>query len=203
MSWRIWRFNTISFASKFKLYKSLVTSILIYGCETWTLLADSEKGSKLSKPSTWGTFSVSPTWSTKTNDCAEQDQLPCGFLATFSGNFQETETCMIRAYHTPRQPLQSHPSRHFEGWTTPWSAEEMLDGQLAHKGLLQKRLEENPCWIVRHVPPTTQSVDGLNWTELNWISWSIAIIWCSSKWCLLCKFTHITSVNTLLSPPPF
>ena len=27
---------------KFKLYKSLVTSILLYGCETWTLLADSE-----------------------------------------------------------------------------------------------------------------------------------------------------------------
>ena len=40
---RIWRCNTISFASKFKLYKSLVTSILLYGCETWTLLADSEK----------------------------------------------------------------------------------------------------------------------------------------------------------------
>ena len=65
MSWRIWRFNTISFASKFKLYKSLVTSILIYGCETWTLLADSEKGSKLSKPSARGNFSASPTWSTR------------------------------------------------------------------------------------------------------------------------------------------
>ena len=39
----IWRRNTISFASKFKLYKSLVTSILFSGCETWTLLADSEK----------------------------------------------------------------------------------------------------------------------------------------------------------------
>ena len=29
---RIWRCNTISFASKFKLYKTLVTSILLYGC---------------------------------------------------------------------------------------------------------------------------------------------------------------------------
>ena len=37
---RIWRCNTISFMSKFKLYKSLVTSILLYGCETWTLFAD-------------------------------------------------------------------------------------------------------------------------------------------------------------------
>ena len=29
---------------KFKLYKSLVTSILLCGCKTWSLLADSEKG---------------------------------------------------------------------------------------------------------------------------------------------------------------
>ena len=35
--------NTISFASKLKLYKSLVTFILLYGCEAWTLLADSEE----------------------------------------------------------------------------------------------------------------------------------------------------------------
>ena len=33
---KIWRCNTISFASKFKLYKSLVTSILFLGCETHT-----------------------------------------------------------------------------------------------------------------------------------------------------------------------
>ena len=44
---RIWRCNTVSFASKFKLYKSHVTSILLYGCETWTLHADFKKGSRL------------------------------------------------------------------------------------------------------------------------------------------------------------
>ena len=32
-----------SYASKFKLSKSLTTSVLLYGCETRTLLADSEK----------------------------------------------------------------------------------------------------------------------------------------------------------------
>ena len=46
---RIWRCNTISFGGKFKLYKSLVTPILLNGCETWTLLTDSEKRSRLSK----------------------------------------------------------------------------------------------------------------------------------------------------------
>ena len=35
---RFGRCNTISFASQFKLY-----SLLLYGCETWTLLAASEK----------------------------------------------------------------------------------------------------------------------------------------------------------------
>ena len=39
---RIWRCNT-SFASKSNLCKSLVTSIFLCGCETWTLLADFEK----------------------------------------------------------------------------------------------------------------------------------------------------------------
>ena len=38
---RVWRCNTGSLTSKFRLHKSIVTSILLYGCETWTLLADS------------------------------------------------------------------------------------------------------------------------------------------------------------------
>ena len=32
---RIWWCNTISFTSKLKLYMPLVTSVLLYGCETW------------------------------------------------------------------------------------------------------------------------------------------------------------------------
>ena len=39
------------------------------------------------------------------------------------------ETCMVRACHTPQQPIQNHPSGHPGGWVTLWSAEEMLDGQ--------------------------------------------------------------------------
>ena len=62
---RIWRCNTMSFASKFKFYKSLVTSILFHGCVTRTLLADPEKGSSLSKPSAWGNLSASPSRSTR------------------------------------------------------------------------------------------------------------------------------------------
>ena len=39
---RIWK-SSISFYTKFLLYKSLVLSIFLYGCESWTLLADTEK----------------------------------------------------------------------------------------------------------------------------------------------------------------
>ena len=63
---------------------------------------------------------------------------------------------MVRACHTPREPLENHPSGHLEVWATPWSAEETLEGQhqrvdipaharTSHKGLLQKRLEEELC----------------------------------------------------------
>ena len=63
---------------------------------------------------------------------------------------------MVLACHTPRQPLQNHPSGHLGGWAALWSAEEMFDGQhqtvdvpaharTAHEGPPQKRLEEDLC----------------------------------------------------------
>ena len=74
------------------------------------------------------------------------------------GNLQGSDMLLLLSSlcHTPRQPLQKHPSRHVGGWATPWSAEEMLDGQhqrvdipvhdrTANNGLLQKRLKEDLC----------------------------------------------------------
>ena len=61
---RIWRCNTLSSASKFKLYKSVVISVLS-GCETWTLCADFKKRIQAFEPSARGNISVSPTWSTR------------------------------------------------------------------------------------------------------------------------------------------
>ena len=39
----IWRDNNISLGSKVKLMRSLVISIFLYACESWTLTAESEK----------------------------------------------------------------------------------------------------------------------------------------------------------------
>ena len=62
---RIWQCNTISFTSKFKLYKSRVTSFLLYGCKTGPCLLTLQKGFRLSKSNAWGNFSAPPTWSTR------------------------------------------------------------------------------------------------------------------------------------------
>ena len=40
---KIWRSKDISFPTKIKLFRSLVLSILLYGCESWTLTAELEK----------------------------------------------------------------------------------------------------------------------------------------------------------------
>ena len=120
----------------------------------------------------------------KESVCQTRTIPPCGSTRTSSGNCQETETCLVQACHTPRQLLQNHPLGHLGGWATPWSAEKMLDGHYqrvdipahctaAHKGLLQKRLEEDLCWIVPRVLPTIRSGKGLNWTELC----AITLVW--------------------------
>ena len=98
---------------------------------------------------------------------AEQDQLLRGSTGNSSGNCQETETCMVRIRRTPWQPPKTHPSGHLGEWATPWSAEEMLDGQhqkvdihaharTAHKDLLQKSLEADLSWTAS---PPDESID--------------------------------------------
>ena len=110
-------------------------------------------------------------------------------------NCQGAVTCMVWACHTPRQPLQIHPSGHLGGWATPWSAEEMLDRQhyrvniraharIAHKGLLQKRPEEDLYWIVPHPPPPTPTRRPNRsrvWTELTTSHIMTGDIWAKHK----------------------
>ena len=39
----LWRNKAISFATKVKLYKSLVSSLRLFGCESWTLTLELER----------------------------------------------------------------------------------------------------------------------------------------------------------------
>ena len=105
----------------------------------------------------------------------EQGQRPYRSKGTSSGNCQETDTCMVRACQTQQQPLKNHRSGHLGGWVTPWSEEEMLDGQhqrvdipahakTAHKGLLQKKIGRGSLLNRLLCPPDDLIGEG---TELN------------------------------------
>ena len=139
----------------------------------WSARYKQKKGSRLSKPSARENFSALPTWSTRptTGFGARTTSLWVHLLRQLSrdGNLH----AWFWACHTPRQPLKHHLSGHLGGWTMPWSAEEMPDGQ--HKRgtsrpiteLLTRtsRRKDDLYWVVPHVPPITQSVEEL--TRLN------------------------------------
>ena len=40
---KIWRNNEIRFSTKMRLYRALVLSTLLYGCESWTMSAETTK----------------------------------------------------------------------------------------------------------------------------------------------------------------
>ena len=137
-----------------------------------------KKGPSLSKPSVSENFSASPTWSRRpANGC----EAKLTFLWVHGKLFLQLSRDG-NVYGSDMSPATTaspnRPSGHLGGWAVPYPAEKMLDGQhqrvdspayarTAHKGLLQERLEEDLCWIVPHVPPTTRSVKGLNWTPLG------------------------------------
>ena len=39
----VWQQSRLSLATKLRVYKSLVLSVLLYGCETWTILKFDER----------------------------------------------------------------------------------------------------------------------------------------------------------------
>ena len=81
----------MSFASKFKLSKSLVMSILLYNCKTWTWSTDFEKMIQVFKTKHMGKFILLSFSENKTNNWVRSS---INFL-----NCQETETHKVQAYH--------------------------------------------------------------------------------------------------------
>ena len=186
---RDWRSNTISFASKLKLYKFFVTSVLVAVRRRLCLLTV-RKGSRLSRPIVWGNSSASPAWSTKpTTGLRSKINFLVDPQKTFSGNCHETKTRMVRTCHVPRQPLKKQktsfgaPWRVGDtvvgggnaGWTTSKSGRSCLCKNCSQwsppKKKKKKKKEEKTgrgSLLNRpsHVPPMTPAIKGLNWTSL-------------------------------------
>ena len=147
--------------------------------KTWTLLVDSEKRIQAFDTKCLRKLLGISCLEHKINDWERSKiNFLVGPQEPLLAPSQETEPCMVWACHTPRQPLENHPSGHLGGWATPWSAEVKLmdnikkwtslpNARNAYRGLLQKTLEEHFCWIVCHVSPNDPVGQGtnMNWTD--------------------------------------
>ena len=107
---------------------------------------------------------------------AKQDQLPCGSTRTSSCKFQEMETCMVQACHTPWQPLQNHCWQrkcwmdNIKEWTfLPMPELTRAFCRKDWRGSLLIHPSCSPAWL-------SWSRD---WNELNWINLLTALM-CNS-----------------------
>ena len=154
---RIWQCNTISSASKLKPCKSVVPSILIYSCETGTLLADSEKRTRTFETKRMRKLLCISYLEHKTNDWVR------GKIKSLVGPQEPLLPTVKReklawfgnvTFHDslPRIILQGT----LEGGRRRDRQKKVLDGQhqivyilahtrTPHNGLLQERLEEDLC----------------------------------------------------------
>ena len=144
---RIWRCNTISFANKFKRYQSLFISIIPYGWETWTLITDSERR-------------------------IQAFETNCLRKRLRTQNTRSTTGCRARSFSfwVHRNLVwQLSRDRKFHGSNMShvtaaspkpsFKASQMPPAEKTGRGSLLNRPLCPP-------PPTTQSVKGLNRTEL-------------------------------------
>ena len=118
-----------------------------------------------------GNFSVSHTWSARPTTGASK--ISC--LVVLFWQLSRQENLHGSGMSHAMTASLKHPSGHHELWATPWSAEELLDGQhqrvdipahtrTAHKGLLQK----TGRWFLLNRPLRLPDDPFVQGTELNW-----------------------------------
>ena len=100
---------------------TLVVSIQLCGCQTWTLVADYDRKIQV--------------FETKCQRmCAEQNYLPCGSTGSLSGSVERRKLAAwfgdVSCHDSFKKKQQQHLSWHLEIWATQQSAEIMLDGTI-------------------------------------------------------------------------
>ena len=160
---RIWRRNTISFASKFKLYRSLVTCIRLCGCEIWILPDDSEKGIQVFKTGCLRTLLRISYLEHKTNDWVRSK---INFLV---GPQQPLLTTLKRRNLHGSGISQATTASPKPSFRAPWRVGNSVVGRGKAGRATLKSGHSCPCQsgsqgpsAVPHVPPMNQSVKGLN-----------------------------------------
>ena len=121
---RICQCNTIRSASKVKFYKSLVTYIPLCGCETWTLLADSEERIQAFETQSLRTLFRIFFSEHKTKKLGAEQDRNLFWQLSRDGNLHGSDM----SHATTASPKTILQGTLYVGWATPWSVEEMLDG---------------------------------------------------------------------------
>ena len=141
-----------------------------------------KKGPRLLKPSARGNFFVSPSWSTRPTT-------GCGPRSTSVWVHRNRFLATVKRQKLPWFGLvtlhDSHPKTILQGtfkdgWRHGQQRKLWVDNikeksghaRTVRKGQLQKRLEEDLCWIIPHVPSGDPIGQG---TELNWLIWSVLL----------------------------
>ena len=155
----------------------MVVSILLYGCEIWTLLADDERRIQALETRCLRKLLRISYRKLKTNDYVRSLlRSLVGPQEPPPGNCQATKAGVVWSRHEARHPLQNHHARHRRGWTQtrettkePVRKCQGLDGDDHPRppvdGRQQNSLEEDGCFICSQVLPTTANVEGLSECE--------------------------------------
>ncbi|GFS00104.1 LOW QUALITY PROTEIN: hypothetical protein ElyMa_004545500 [Elysia marginata] len=105
---KIWK-SSISFKAKHKLFRSLVSSILTYGCETWTLMADTERRIQVFENKCLRKLLRISYKDHVTNESVRD---LCWPARTFTGDSETAETSLVWTCHQSRQPFQDNAPGH-------------------------------------------------------------------------------------------
>ena len=150
-----------------------------------------KKGPRLLKPSAWGNLPVSP-WGTRPMVGCTANSTSLWVTKKKKKKLvgpQESLLATVKRQKLPWFGLvtlhDSHPKTILQGtfkdgWRHGQQRKLWVDNikeksghaRTVRKGQLQKRLEEDLCWISPHVPSGDPIGQG---TELNWLIWSVLL----------------------------
>ena len=147
---KIWRCNTIRFASKFISYKFLVTFILLYVCKTWTLpliqAFETKYLRKLRisylehKTNDWVRSKINFFVGPKEPLLTTVERLKLAWFGYVTRHDSLSKTILQGTLKGGRRR-----GRQRKSWMDNVRVDIPAHARTAHNGLLQKRLEEDLC----------------------------------------------------------
>ncbi len=161
-----------------------MVSVLLYGCEAWTLLAEDERRIQAFEFKCLRKLMGITYLERKTKWLCPGQVHQLGRPPWPSaGHCEEVETPVVWPCDAPQYPFQDHPPGHSGRWTPPRASKEELDRQpegvdwqalatTPQDSSRYKSVEGTVCYLFPHVSPTAESVKGLN--EMN--EWNILYI---------------------------